>query len=769
MKTYKLEEKETRDKLIIPKLEKVGWINKENYKLEYAYTEGEFIITEDSDTKTPQRAKGKRVDILLYKNRYLPLAVIEIKSHKKSLQKGIQQAIKYASDLNAPFAYCTNGEGFIEHDMLNGLEKEIGMNEFPPPEELWNRFVKGKKYTKDQEEIITTPFFYKIGANIPRYYQTNAINKTIEAISQGQKKILLVMATGTGKTYTASQIIYILMQKKIVKKVLFLTDRNIIIDQTMSQDFKHFGGKMVKVANKTLDSAYEIYLSLYHQLSGEDGNEPFRKFAPEFFDLIVVDECHRGSAEEDSTWRKILDYFDKATKIGLTATPKETEYISNAKYFGTPVYTYSLKSGIEDGFLAPYRVLRVNIDKDVDGYRPPEDTIDYYGQVMENRKYDVTNYDRDLILDDRTDLVAKRITKFLKESDNEYAKTIVFCVDINHADRMRMALINENHDLVSEDNRYVMKITGDDIEGKKELENFIDEESLHPVIVTTSNLLTTGVDTKTCKIIVLDKTINSMIEFKQIIGRGTRIKTEQGKYFFTIIDFRNATKLFNDPAFDGYPVAVINENRNDQKYKKLNWIMTPETEKRYRKYRLKNTGASIVDEKMKFYDKDGIAITLDEIEEKTKEKILNKYETYDVFVEYWNSKSDKKQLIEDLENSEIFLERIKENKKYKDIGYFDFIGKLAYNIEPLTRKQRGLNVLDSGFLKKYTEKQQEILNHLLEKYMNENVDDIYDYKILENYPFKEKWTVSEIIFNFFEKRENYDEAINELQKFIYKK
>ena len=513
-----LSEEDIKMKYITPAIEDAGWDIKKQVRAEYTFTDGRVIVRGNLTS----RGKKKRADYLLFYKPNLPIAIIEAKENKKSMGAGMQQGIEYAEILDVAFAYSSNGDGFIEHDMIKGTERELSLEEFPSPEELWNRYKEVKNITDDEEEIITEPYFYTPGDKQPRYYQRNAINRTIEAIAKGQDKILLVMATGTGKTYTAFQIIYRLWKSRRKKKILFLADRNILVDQTMQNDFKPFQKVMTKIENKTIDSSYEVYLALYQQLSGQEGEEIYKEFSPEFFDLIVIDEAHRGSARDESAWRKILDYFESATKIGLTATPKETKNISNIAYFGEPVYTYSLKDGIEDGFLAPYKVIRIGIDKDLEGYRPTKGKVDAYGEIIEDREYNVKDFDRTLIIDDRTKKVAKKITEYLKKTDR-FAKTIVFCVDIDHAERMRQALINENSDLVAQNNKYIMRITGDNAEGKAQLDNFIDEDSLYPTIVTTSKLMTTGVDCKTCKLIVLDTNIGSMIEFKQIIGRGTRL------------------------------------------------------------------------------------------------------------------------------------------------------------------------------------------------------------------------------------------------------
>ena len=557
-------EEDVKLKYITPAID-CKWNKRSQMRMEYNFTDGRVIVRGNATA----RGKRKKADYLLYYKPNLPLAIVEAKDNKHSVGAGMQQGIEYAEILDIPFVYSSNGDAFLEHDMKNGTEREIALADFPTPEELWARYTGERQFTPEQVKLITEPYHFQLGDKTPRYYQRVAINRTIEAVARGQNRILLVMATGTGKTYTAFQIIHRLWKSGAKRKILFLADRNILVDQTEQQDFKPFAKIMTKIRGKNLDSSYELYLSLYQQLAGDENDEPFREFQPNFFDLIVVDECHRGSAREDSRWRKILEYFGGATQIGMTATPKETKEVSNIDYFGDPIYTYSLKQGIDDGFLAPYKVVRVGLDKDLEGWRPPAGKVDIYGNEIEDREYNSKDYDRNLIIDDRTKTVAKRISDFLRGTCR-FDKTIVFCVSIDHAERMRQALVNENADLVAENSKYVMRITGDNDEGKAQLDYFIAEDSKYPVIVTTSKLMTTGVDCKTCKLIVLDNNINSMTEFKQIIGRGTRLKPEyyvdgelHSKEYFTIMDFRDACRLFADPEFDGDPIAYPDMLRLD--------------------------------------------------------------------------------------------------------------------------------------------------------------------------------------------------------------
>src|SRR6056297_2635470 len=552
-----LSEEDIKLRYITPAIQNAGWDDKQ-LRLEYAFTAGRIILRGNFTT----RGKQKRADyVLFYKNNF-PLAIVEAKDNNHSVGAGLQQAIEYAKALDIPYVYASNGDGFVEQNLLTGDVKELKLEEFPSPETLYQRYRIDKEIDEAEEKVLLEPYYYIPNYKKPRYYQRVAINRAVDAIAKGQNRVLVVSATGTGKTFMAFQIIYRLWKVGLKKKILFLADRNILVDQTMSGDFKPFKGKMTKVKEKNLDSSYEIYLALYHQLTGDDGDEAFLQLKPNFFDLIVIDECHRGSAREESVWRKILDYFSEATHVGCTATPIETKEASSYAYFGEPIYEYSLKQGIDDGFLAPYKVIRIGLDKDLEGYRPEAGKLDKYGYEIEDREYDVRDFDRKIVIDDRTSIVAAKITEYLKKTDR-FSKTIVFCVDIEHAERMRQALINENKDQYAENDRYILRITGDNDIGKAQLENFIDEESTYPVIAVTSKLMTTGVDAKMCKLIVLENNINSMTEFKQIIGRGTRLLEDYGKTYFTIMDFRNASRLFADPAFDGKPEVVIDLGEDD--------------------------------------------------------------------------------------------------------------------------------------------------------------------------------------------------------------
>lgn len=771
MKKHEMTEEDIKLQFITPAIEAAGWDKLKQIKMEYNFTDGRVIVRGNITA----RGKRKRTDYLLYYKPNLPLAIVEAKDNRHSIGAGMQQGIEYAECLDVPFVYSSNGDGFLEHDMLCGKEREIKLEEFPSPEELWRRYKGDTSMTSDQETLITEPYYFQPGDKTPRYYQRIAINRTIDAIAHGQNRILLVMATGTGKTYTAFQIIHRLWKSGRKKKILFLADRNILVDQTMQQDFKPFSKVMTKIEGKKLDSSYELYLSLYQQLAGDENEEPFRAFKPDFFDLIVIDECHRGSAKEDSRWRRILEYFSSATQIGMTATPKETKEVSNISYFGEPIYTYSLKQGIDDGFLAPYKVLRVGLDRDLEGWRPTAGQHDIYGFEIDDREYNIKDFDKNLIIDERTIAVAKRITKFLKDTDR-FAKTIVFCVDIDHAERMRQALVNENADLVAENSKYVMRITGDNAEGKAQLDYFIAEDSPYPVIVTTSKLMTTGVDCKTCKLIVLDNNINSMTEFKQIIGRGTRLKPDYGKEYFTIMDFRNACRLFADPEFDGDPIVVIDDGGDNPEAPNDNPPVTDdppyggngggdEPSEPHHKFRVRGVEVTILNERVQYYDKDGKLIT-ESVTDYSKKNILGEYATLDSFLRAWNSEEKKQAIIDELQERGVLLEALREASGNKDIDDFDLICHIAYDKAPLTKAERANNVRKRGYLYKYSGLAQEVLSALLDKYMNEGIQDIENIEILSNDPFRQFGTPMKIA-KLFGGKDGYKKAIKELQNEIY--
>ena len=720
---FSLSEEDIKNRYITPALESSGW-TKNQTRMEFTikekneFTDGKIIIK----GRKAKRGNRKSADYLLFHKNNYPLAIVEAKDATKDVAHGIQQAIDYARILDVPFAYSSNGMGFVEHDMKNGTERRLSMSEFPKPEELWNRYKGNYEITEEVEEIIKQPYFYREGINRPRYYQRIAINRTVEAVARGQQRIMLVMATGTGKTCTAFQIIHRLYESKKVKKVLYLADRNILIDQTILNDFAPFNEKgiLTKVKAKNLESQYDIYMSLYHQLSGDEDEEAFRQFKPEFFDLIVVDECHRGSAKENSRWRKILDYFSGAIHIGMTATPKETEDVSNSHYFGEPVYTYSLKQGIDDGFLAPYRVLRFGIDKDLEGYIPEVGKVDVNGQIIEHRVYTSKDFDRKLIIDKRTETVAKRITEYLKQTDR-FSKTIVFCVDEEHALRMREALINENQDLVAQNDKYIMRITGSDDLGKQQLENFIDNNCRYPTIVTTSKLLSTGVDCKMVKLIVLESNINSMTEFKQIIGRGTRLVWDRDKRFFTIMDFRKATLLFSDPEFDGpatstyngdgekpVPPEIGNEDDEETGTGSVEGDEEPET-----KYRVSDVSAEIISTTELIYGPNGKLIA--NHSENFKNLILEKYATEDDFRNAWLN-SDRNTIINDFDENGVDFNRFK-SQIGNDVDIFDIIMMIGFNKDARLKAERVECVKESSIYTSLNDKQKLIVDELLAIYI----------------------------------------------------
>ena len=774
-----LSEEDVRNMYITPALTK-KWSLEKQIRSEVYFTAGRVIVRGNMSA----RKKGEKADYILYYNSSKPIAVVEAKKNTLSVGAGMQQAMNYAKILDIPFAYSTNGKAFLEHDFLTGKEREISMDEFPSPEELWNRYKIGKNLTLDEEKIINEPYYYAPGTNKPRYYQRIAINRTCEAIARNQKRILLVMATGTGKTFTAFQIIHRLRKAGLKKKILYLADRNMLIDQTMSQDFQPFSNIMTKVENRKMDSSYEIYMALYQQLTDGQGTDIFKNFQRDFFDLIIVDECHRGSAADDSNWRRILEYYSSATQIGLTATPKEDKEVSNISYFGEPIYTYSLKQGIDDGFLAPYKVIRVNLDKDLVGYRPEAGKTDVNGNIIDtDETYYQADFDKKIIIDERTQVVAKRVTEFLKNT-NRYNKTIVFCIDIEHAERMRQALVNENSDMMLENPNYIMRITGDNQEGKDQLENFIDVEEKYPTIVTTSKLLTTGADCKTCKLIVLDSNINSMTEFKQIIGRGTRIREDFGKTYFTILDFRNASRLFSDPDFDGEPISIkvvkpgepmptededkIENSEDNSKTTGKNNVEINHPGKTVNtntKIRVNGVDVNIYNEICSYYDKDGKLVT-ESLKDFSKRSILNEYASLNDFINKWNSTDRKQVILDELKEQGVLLDELRKDLGNDDIGDFDLILHIAYDKKPLTRYERVNKVLKKGYLYKYSEMAQNILKDLLEKYSDNNELELTDTKILQLKPFEGYGSPMEIV-DVFGGKEKYIEAVEELEDELY--
>lgn len=801
MDKKKLTERDICTKFILPSVKKAGWDIHTQIREEVSLTAGRIVVRGQMGART----KGKRADFVLYHKPNQPLAIIEAKKNTLPIASGMQQGLGYSDILEVPFVFSSNGDGFIFHDKT-GLypqkEQELSLDEFPSHEELWAKYQEWKGYEPQELAAITQDYYEDGSGKSPRYYQMHAINKTVEAISKGQDRALLVMATGTGKTYTAFQIIWRLWKAGIKKRILFLADRNILVDQTKTNDFKPFGSAMTKVTGKKVDASYEIFLSLYQAITGpEESQKAYKQFSPDFFDLIVIDECHRGSAAEDSAWREILDYFSNASHVGLTATPKETEEISNSTYFGDPVYTYSLKQGIDDGFLAPYKVVRVDLDKDLQGWRPTKNQYDKNGELIEDRIYNQQDFDRNIVIEERTQLVAKIVSDHLKATD-PMAKTIVFCQDIDHANRMRQALVNENPEQVAKNRKYVMKITGDDAEGKAELDNFIDPESPYPVIATTSELMSTGVDAKTCKLVVLDQRIQSMTKFKQVIGRGTRIDEEYGKLWFTILDFKKATDRFADPDFDGEAEVIFKPNGGDSTVPpEDNPTETGETddptgglddsfddgegesyppggggtftggsgeidgvnEPRI-KYVVKGVTVNVLAERVQYIGADGKLIT-ESVKDYTVKTVKQEYATLNDFVRKWNSADQKQAVIKELQEQGVIWEAL-EQEVGSEYGAFDLICHVVYGQPPLTRKERADNVRKRDVFTKYGDQARKVLDALLDKYSDKDIGTIEDVKILKLEPFNQIGGAVELLREFGGKPK-YQQAVQELEQFLY--
>lgn len=765
-----LSEEDIKIKYITPAIQKSNWDIQTQVRCEYYYTAGKMNVRENVAT----RGKRKFVDYLLSYKSNLPIAIIEAKDNNVTEAHGIQQAIGYAVDLDIPFAYSSNGSKFYEHDRLTGKERELSMEEFPTPEELWNRYVEEKELTEEQLKVITEPYYFMSAYKTPRYYQRIAINKTVEAIAKGQKRILLVMATGTGKTFTAFQIIHRLYKSGSKKKILYLADRNILIDQTMQNDFKPFQKVMTKVENRNMDSSYEIYMSLYHQLRSSE-SQIYKQFKPDFFDLIIVDECHRSSARDDSNWHEILTYFNSATQIGMTATPKETNDISNINYFGEPIYTYSLKDGIEDGFLAPYKVIKVSLDKDLEGYRPEKGKLDEDGYEVEDKEYTVHDFDRTIVIDERTQVVAKRITEYLKATDR-YSRTIVFCVDTEHALRMRNALANENADMMQQNPNYVVRITSNDMEGKNKLDDFIDANTVYPVIATTSKLLSTGVDTKTVKLIALDEDIQSMTEFKQIIGRGTRLYESKGKEYFTIMDFRNNSEKFADPNFNGPAEMVLDVDGGDGKEPK-----TPKSfgiddnkpnlpisgdvdDEGFKKVYINGVDVSILNETIKYYDADGKLIT-ESIMEYSKKNLKRMYTNYEGFEQEWLRADSKKEFVEFLLGEGVMVDALFD-KVNDNVDVFDLLSNVAFDKEVVPKEERVEKVKESEEINQYTESQKNVIDEILNVYQNKGVLELENIRLLEVKNFNKFGGLVPIV-NLFGGKEKYLNMINNVKRLLY--
>jgi type I restriction enzyme R subunit len=807
-----LSERDICTKFITPALRKAGWDEMLQIREEVSFTKGRIIVR----GKLVSRGQAKRADYVLYFKPNIPLALIEAKDNSYGVGDGMQQGLEYATTLGIPFVFSSNGDGFVLHDRTGAsaaIETTLALDVFPTPADLWARYRAWKGLTPQAEQIVLQDYFGDGSGKAPRYYQANAINAAIETIAKGRDRILLVMATGTGKTYTAFQIIWRLWKARQKKRILFLADRNILIDQTMVNDFRPFGGVMAKLsvnaktiekpdgsvtelptalgAKRQINKAYEVYLGLYQAITGpEERQKLFREFSPGFFDLIVIDECHRGSAAEDSAWREILEYFSGATQIGLTATPKETKYVSNIAYFGDPVYSYSLKEGIQDGFLAPYKVIKVHIDRDVQGYRPERGQLDRDGEEVEDRIYNTRDFDRTLVLDDRTKLVARKVTEFLKESGDRFQKTIVFCVDQEHAARMRQALINENADLVAENHRYVMRITGNDAEGQAQLGNFIDPESKYPVLVTTSRLLSTGVDAQTCQLIVLDREVGSMTEFKQIVGRGTRVHEDTRKFYFTLMDFRGATSHFADPDFDGQPVQIY-EPRDDEPVTPPDNVpptggdgdtppaepgddeviiggpsdvFGPEGGERPKKIYVEGVRATIVAERIEYLDENGKLVT-ESLRDYTKKALKKRFASLDDFLKRWKSAERKQAVVAELEAEGLPLAPIAEELG-KDLDPFDLICHIAFDRKPLTRRERAENVKKRDVFTKYGLQAKAVLDALLEKYADEGVLNLDDANVLRIAPFTTLGTPVQLV-NAFGGMDGFEHAVRELQTELY--
>ncbi|WP_298427917.1 EcoAI/FtnUII family type I restriction enzme subunit R [uncultured Kordia sp.] len=786
MNKKQLSERDICTKFINPAIKKAGWDMITQVREEVSFTDGRIIV----QGKLYARGKRKRADYILYYKPNVPIAIIEAKDNKKPVGHGMQQGLEYAKMLQIPFVFTSNGDSFVFHDRTKTegeIEKEIGLDEFPSPQELWNIYLNTQELTTESAKHIVEQDYYVDESDMsPRYYQQNAVNRTLEAIAKGQNRIILVMATGTGKTYTAFNIIWRLFKSKVKKRILFLADRNALLEQTKNGDFSPLGQDIMHIIkNRKIDKSYQIYFALYQGLtSTEESKNAYKEFSRDFFDLVVIDECHRGSASEASAWREVLDYFSSATQIGLTATPKETKDVSNMEYFGEPVYTYSLKQGISDGFLAPYKVVRISTTID-EGWRPTKGMLDKYGNEIQDRIYNLKDYDRNLAIDERTILIAKKITQFLKATDR-FAKTIVFCVDIDHANRMRQALINENADLVSEYPNYIVKITGDDEVGKMELSNFKDVGEPIPTIATTSKMLTTGIDTKMVKLIVLDANIGSMTEFKQIIGRGTRIREADGKVFFTIMDFRKATNLFADPDFDGDPVQIYEPaTEEDEVVPPINDDIPMEegeepipegdfidpdvsidvNESEPKKYYVNNIPVGVANERVQYYGEDGKLIT-ESLKDYTRKNILNEYSSLDDFIQKWNTTAKKEELYQELAEHGILVDALKEEIG-KDLDVFDLICHIAFDQPPLTRKERANNVRKRNYFAKYGETAQKVIEGLLTKYENEGISAIEDKSVIKIQPLNQIGLPMEIL-RAFGKPKDFEKAVKELENEIYK-
>ena len=803
MNKAELSERDICSKFISPALERAGWDRLHQIREEVSFTKGRIIVR----GKTVTRGTAKRADYVLYYKPNLPIAIIEAKDNTQPVGAGLQQALEYAEILGIPFVFASNGDGFVFHDRTGQAavrEQTLALDAFSTPAELWARYVAWKGLTPEAERVVLQDYHDDGSGKAPRYYQVKAVNAAVEAIAKGQSRVLLVMATGTGKTYTAFQIIWRLWKAGARKRILFLADRNVLVDQTMVNDFRPFGPAMAKLSaqaktierpdgktidlpsaldrKRRIDTAYEIYLGLYQAITGpEERQKLFREFSPGFFDLIIIDECHRGSAAADSAWREILEHFSGATQIGLTATPKETKYVSNLDYFGPPVFTYSLKQGIRDGFLAPYKVIKVHIDPDIGGYRPAAGTLDREGNEVEDRIYNIKDFDRTLVLDDRTRLVAAKVSEFLRDSGDRFQKTIVFCVDEEHAARMRQALVNENPDL-SVNSRYVMRITGSDAEGQAQLGNFLDPESRYPVLVTTSRLLSTGVDAQTCRLIVLDRPVGSMTEFKQIVGRGTRVHEDTRKFYFTIMDFRGATSHFADPDFDGEPVQIYTPGPDDPvtppdpdpnaPADPDDALVDPEPPdisidggggKRGKVY-VDGVHATIVAERVEYLDEDGRLVT-ESLRDFTKKALRKRYASLDAFLGRWNGEARKRAILEELEAEGLSLDAIGAELNL-DLDPFDLVCHIAFDRPALTRRERADDVRKRDVFTRHGPEARAVLEALLTKYSDDGVLDLGDPRILQIAPFNRMGMPMQLVRRFGTPAA-FNLAVTQLQSALY--
>ena len=786
----KLSERDICSKYITPAIVKAGWNLLSQIREEVSFTDGKIYVR----GKSYKRGSKKRADYILYYKPNIPIAVIEAKDMTHSPSSGIQQALGYAEILDIPFVFSSNGNAFCFHDKTNKnnlIEKEISMSEFPSPSKLWKKYIEYKNIKKDFENILEQDYFFDGSGRSPRYYQQIAINRTIEEIAKKNEKnrFLLVMATGTGKTYTAFQIIYRLWKSGLKKRILYLADRTALIDQTVRGDFRHFKEAMTIIKNKKVDTAYNIYLSLYQGLSDNNNFDTYKQFSRDFFDLVIVDECHRGSAREDSKWREILEYFEKATHLGLTATPKETKEVSSTEYFGDPIFTYSLKQGINDGFLAPYKVIKVTLDIDSDGWRPPNGFKDKSGKLVKDQIYKIGDFDKNIVIEERRKIVAQKITEFLKGTGS-YSKTIVFCVDIEHAEGMRRELANANSDLVAINNKYVMQITGDNEEGKRHLDSFINPTETYPVIATTSKLMTTGVDAQTCKLIVLDTNIGSMTEFKQIIGRGTRINENHGKYYFTIMDFRNATSLFEDKGFDGDPVRVkiakedddLSGSETENDGDKIFDIDTgseiifenpigpdifieDDDDRKKTKVVVNGVDVFVTKERVQYVSNDGKIVT-ENFRDYAKKNIVSEYTSLNLFLKSWNESNRKKTIVQELEKRGVLFSFLQEEVG-NNFDPFDLICHVAFDQKPLSRRERIEKVKKINYFEEYGDLARSVIDALLDKYADEGLIDLQNPAVITLEPINNLGTPQEIIKAFGGKNQ-YQLALNSLTNHIYK-